>query len=209
MVPAEFVAHDHAYRMLKFRLCREQEIWLEPINIPQHADALGLSRTPVREALFRLMGEGIMELAEAGGYRLFRPNARQLAELYIWSRHLMLAVVSQLRESEVVHAIHGLVERAEAGAHGAALYGSLPVFRALADATGNSEMVRQVQNLGERMIVARLAEASHFNDIESEAKRLTKIADRRAKAGIKRKLSVYFERRLVKSDAISSTIFRL
>lgn len=46
------------------------------------AEELGISRTPVREALFRMEQEGILRVAKRGGFMIRMPQAGEIAELY-------------------------------------------------------------------------------------------------------------------------------
>lgn len=57
------------------------------------ADDLGLSTTPVREALSRLAGEGLLEDRRGQGYFVRLPGARDIADLYRLSlAHLLIAL---------------------------------------------------------------------------------------------------------------------
>src|ERR1700761_6503054 len=46
------------------------------------ADRLGVSRTPVREALLRLFAEGFLTRHAEGGFRVVTPSAQAMAHLY-------------------------------------------------------------------------------------------------------------------------------
>ena len=59
------------------------------IIILDEAKALGLSTTPVREALAWLGGEGLIERAPAGGYSGLRLDAAGLAGRYRLRRHCL------------------------------------------------------------------------------------------------------------------------
>ncbi|GAA3528986.1 GntR family transcriptional regulator [Amycolatopsis ultiminotia] len=57
------------------------------------AEALGVSRIPVREALSRLQSEGIVEHKSNTGYTVARFNSEDLAELYLMRRLLETELV--------------------------------------------------------------------------------------------------------------------
>lgn len=61
----------------------------KPIIILDEAEALGLSTTPVREALAWLGGEGLIERAPAGGYSGLKLDAAGLAGRYRLRRHCL------------------------------------------------------------------------------------------------------------------------
>lgn len=58
-----------------------------PIIIQDEAQALGLSTTPIREALAWLGGEGLIDRAPAGGYAGLRLDAASLAGRYRMRLH--------------------------------------------------------------------------------------------------------------------------
>jgi DNA-binding GntR family transcriptional regulator len=73
---------DNAYRALKSRLLLGEF----PLNVrlgeERLAAELGVSRTPIREALKRLHSEGLVEAAPEGGYLPFVPDVVIMRHLY-------------------------------------------------------------------------------------------------------------------------------
>lgn len=61
------------------------------------ADELGLSTTPVREALSRLTGEGVLEDRRGQGYFVRRLGAADIADLYRMSLALLLIALEPRR----------------------------------------------------------------------------------------------------------------
>lgn len=51
-------------------------------SVYQLADLLGVSRSPVREALLRLADAGLVEIARNRGFRVVLPTARDLEEIF-------------------------------------------------------------------------------------------------------------------------------
>ena len=63
------------------------------IAVNETADALGLSATPVREALARLAGEGLLEDRRGQGFFVRILSAADIADLYRLSlAHLLIAL---------------------------------------------------------------------------------------------------------------------
>ncbi len=72
---------------------------------------LGISRTPVREALMRLEQEGVLRKSAQGGFRLYQMNDQEVRELYqtraaiegqvarILAEHHTPAIIKQLKET--------------------------------------------------------------------------------------------------------------
>lgn len=73
---------DHAYDEVKRRLL----IGDFPLNVrlgeEKLAAALGVSRTPIREALLRLSGEGLVKRGDDGGFEPVAPDVAVIRHLY-------------------------------------------------------------------------------------------------------------------------------
>jgi DNA-binding GntR family transcriptional regulator len=79
---ARLPAVERAYREIKRRIL-ENEMPAGYQAVEQEvADLLGLSRTPTREALVRLAGEGLVELRPRHGMRVLPVSARDMREIY-------------------------------------------------------------------------------------------------------------------------------
>jgi len=81
----------------------------EPLTITELADDLGLSATPVREALSRLAGEGLIEDQRGRGYFARRLDVADLVELYSMRRLYLVDALSAAPRSE----LHDTVPAAE------------------------------------------------------------------------------------------------
>lgn len=53
------------------------------IEVQSLADSLGISRTPVREAVRQLVQEGLLEDSDDGRVRVYSPSPEDLADIYI------------------------------------------------------------------------------------------------------------------------------
>ncbi|NNG38614.1 GntR family transcriptional regulator [Flexivirga sp. ID2601S] len=51
-------------------------------SVPQMADLLGMSRSPVREGLLSLAGAGLIEFVPNRGFRAVRPSGHDIAEIF-------------------------------------------------------------------------------------------------------------------------------
>jgi DNA-binding GntR family transcriptional regulator len=75
-------AGSHAYAELKSAVLRGDLPLGVRLREEHLAERLGVSRTPVREALLRLHAEGFLTRHTAGGYRVLTPSAEVMGNLY-------------------------------------------------------------------------------------------------------------------------------
>jgi DNA-binding GntR family transcriptional regulator len=133
------------------------------------AEQLGISRTPIREALRRLTGEGLAEFLPNRGFRAASPGLDDvLRRLEV--RSLMepgiARLAAQRRTDADLAALQASIDRetaadARVDAHDA----SRDFHVALAHATGNRELVAVIEALwiveiGRRLLAARATSAS-------------------------------------------------
>ena len=153
-----------ALRVLRERL---QEGRLPPgarITAVDLADELGLSTTPVREALSRLAGEDVVEDRRGQGYFVRRLNAADIADLYRISLALLLIALDPRRprrpalEPERQPAIPGdPVSDVEAA------------FRTWIASGGSRLLVRDFRLVQVRLGPVRRAETALLGDLAAEA----------------------------------------
>jgi DNA-binding transcriptional regulator YhcF (GntR family) len=63
--------------------------WGEPLVVTALAEELGLSPTPVREALARLSGEGLIEHRPGRGYQALSPTVEDIVDFYEMHQRLV------------------------------------------------------------------------------------------------------------------------
>lgn len=129
------------------------------------ASSLGLSRTPIREALFRLHSEGLVDRHPEGGYRPQPPILSGIRELYEVRRGLELMAVNR-------PALHGIAHDHSILEHIRDEWGSLvedppdpdPGFvladeafhLGIAEAAGNLALVELLSHVNQRIRVVRM-----------------------------------------------------
>lgn len=139
----------------------------QALIIQDLAAELKLSPTPVREALARLAGEGLIEVRRGGGYQLWTADAVDLADLY--EAH-QCALLSSLR---ILVSEPGRRRSVQDGTDGApAVEATEAAFDALVRACGNRMLLAWRRRLAQRLTWARRAEALVFEDAEAEARSL-------------------------------------
>lgn len=91
---AREAAFARAYRMIRTTIERRTDSERR-LLVGDLTKVTGLSPTPVREALSRLVGEGLVEELRGGGYYVPRVSARDVMEFYTLARALALAALSE------------------------------------------------------------------------------------------------------------------
>ncbi|MGS2616722.1 GntR family transcriptional regulator [Micromonospora sp. LZ34] len=157
-------AAERAYRHLKRSILEQVYPGGQLVSEGEIAEATGVSRTPVREALLRLEAEGLVRLYPKRG-ALIRPvsareitdviEARRLVELHaaerVWPRRAALRaeLAARLAEMRAAHAAGDLT----------ALMAADRAFHAtVVDAAGNEILAELYQRLRDRQL--RMGEAS-------------------------------------------------
>lgn len=158
------------------------------------AQRLGVSRTPVRQALFRLQQDGHVEVATRNGWRVLPLDFDRYDQLYDVRMMLELATVQRLCEQPNSEALAKLkaiwlvdvtdrrlepqvVARLDEGFH-----------QALMQATANDELVRIFQDITERIRIIRRLDFTKPERIQQtydeHAQILRTILEQRAEAAM-------------------------
>jgi DNA-binding GntR family transcriptional regulator len=154
--------------------------WLVPgtlYSAYRLADDLGVSRSPVREALLRLAETGMVVLERNRGFRVHRPAPREIAEVFHLRLLLEVPVVERVASAPPPGLVDALYEELEAMAE-AADAGDEGVFMAhdqllhdlVLSAGGNRRLAASIAHLRE---VTRLLGASTVG----QSRDLAAIAD--------------------------------
>lgn len=189
------------YRSLKEDYAAGEFLPGRRLDVQEIADRYRSSKTPAREALCRLMGEGLIEPHPDGGLRLSHYSGERLIQLYAWNMSLLMGLVHEVRLSALRRAIAGgtpqILQPTPVGITRAV--GSL--FLSLAAATGNEFAILSVRNLNERLHYVRIAEVQDLGDAEKEVRTLTNLSVADLQKSMRRRLETYHVRRIDRQKA--------
>lgn len=133
------------------------------------ADELRLSTTPVREALSRLAGEGLVEDRRGQGYFVRLLSAADIADLYRMSlAHLLIAHEPRRTARTIGAASHPTAEAVER----APVSAIEELFRRWVLLTGSRMLVSAFRVLQVQLGPVRRLEARALSDLSGEAARL-------------------------------------
>lgn len=196
MSAADPITQERVYRALKADYLAGLFHAGEKLEIQDIADRHGASKTPVREAACRLMGEGLVEPDSAGGFRVTLATPPALIHLYAWNTHLLLGLAQRLKKSVLSQTLDRF---SHAG------FGSTPVeiatltgsiFLAFAEATGNLEAIATIAQINERLFYPRVSGAAKVQEAARELRTMTNSAVTDVHKSVHRRIESYHERRI-------------
>jgi DNA-binding GntR family transcriptional regulator len=174
---AELSRADVAYHAIKGRLLQGEFPLLARLGEERLAQEIGVSRTPVREALKRLHIEELLERHPDGGYRPVVPDVTVMRHLYEVRAGLELLALERPGRLGVKHdptVLEPLRDRWARLASGA-LPAPDPSFVlmdesfhvTLASAAGNGVLVEQLEHVNQRIRVVRMFDFLSAERIEA------------------------------------------
>jgi hypothetical protein len=185
-----------ALQVLRERLRDGRFLPGERIRVVMVAEEIHLSPTPVREALARLAGEGLVEDRRGDGYFAWALSAAEIADLYRLNlAHLEVALDPRRpragawdRETPPQADPVSVVERL--------------FFRWVVEAGGRS-IAASYQSVMLKLGPARRKEPLLFSDLGEEAANLTALDAGADPARRRRQLGVFHARRVAAADRIA------
>lgn len=177
-------AYLQAYKAIRQAL--RQRLWPEGqhVSVARCAEACSYSPTPVREAMARLAGEGLLDERRGLGYFVPRLGPVELSELYTVTQGIAISLVNE----PVVHP--GTIARADGGFQ----LDSGAILLALAGQRANSLLCLIAANLDARLAPVRQAEATMF-DLAAEAIQFLALLEKPDHRPLQRFVNSYYNRR--------------
>lgn len=188
---------EPTYEAIKRRLMAGEWATGARIEAARLAEELGVSMTPVRDSLFRLSGERMVDFTPGEGFhvhRLTETEFRDLLELHLILQLAALATAPN-RLATPVSADQPYPDRIA------------DLFLAIADRSSNSEIVASIAAIGDRLQFSRHFDAAILGDVEAEYRLLeAAIVDAAPQTEMRRLLLAYHERRAREATAYARTL---
>jgi len=138
-----------------------------PVIVQDEAERLRLSTTPVREALARLSGEGLVERAASGGYVAMRLDAGSIGDRFaLQGEHLAFAIRLNAR------ALGGRLPAPVLPSRDAPGTTVRHLFSVVVCSAGNTVLWEIWDRIERQLEVVRRLEPPLFRDLSEEAERL-------------------------------------
>jgi DNA-binding GntR family transcriptional regulator len=175
---------DRAYASLRERILSGELAHHAKLRQEDLAAELGVSRTPVREALGRLAADGLVELLPNRGARVADVSPEDIRSSYqarLVIEPAAAALAAERRDLQAVAAMRAAIDahRDAIGDVQAAFNANRDFHVALVAASGNSFLLRFVEHLWARRLGFRIYEAQRESSelIASDAEQHEAIAD--------------------------------
>lgn len=180
---------DRAYDFVKNHLLTDPQAQGTFINEQEVADQLGVSRTPIREALLMLAAQELVELVPKRGAYVARMSGRELTELIeargVIERHAATFACRPEPVAEMRDALAAQHLLRAAGQAGEFIEADTRFHTALVRSTGNAILTRTYEGLRERQTRAgRIALANVPGRQESVLHEHTAIVDALARQDV-------------------------
>ncbi|WP_150291078.1 GntR family transcriptional regulator [Sphingobium estronivorans] len=172
------------------------------IDLQDLANRYHSSKTPVREAAFVLVGEGLFMHHSDGGFLVPILEPTELIELLDWHMQLLIAVLTTLKESAVRRALQPYsILPSETSAVSIALRAA-EIFSSLAEATGNRQATHEVRRLNERLHYSRIAETAETTSAKKELAIFASMEVGNFHKATRRRIEAYHMRKIYRQHQI-------
>lgn len=204
-MPHEAPSSDFLYDQVKARLLAGEMPRKERIDLQTLADRYRVSVTPIREMMFRLTGERLVEPFDFGGFQPKSPDASELQQLYAWNGQHLLAAAHLLPDPVMRQVLTPYAATLQADrADPVAVIERVSL--AIGAATGNVEFVAHIANANDRLHRSRRAEALLFADLPRELRSIIKINGFDVRNNVRRRLTAYHRRRVEAAPQIAALV---
>jgi DNA-binding GntR family transcriptional regulator len=149
---------EPTYEAIKRRLVTGEWASGTRIEATRLADDLGVSVTPVRDSLYRLNGERMVDFMPGEGFHVHRLAETEFRDLLEMHLILLLAALATAKK--------GLATPVPADQAGTDRIADL--FLAIAERSANSEIVASIAAMGDRLQLSRQFDAMILPDVEAE-----------------------------------------
>jgi DNA-binding GntR family transcriptional regulator len=166
---------EQTYEVLKNRILTRQVVPGEKISVEEVAHGLGVSRTPVTDALKRLASDGLVEIMPRRGTFVSEVTTRDVAEMFdirlLIETHAAEMILQNGKIESFLHSIEEptrVMSRAtvddDYGDYEAFIEGDRQMHLALVKATDNHKLLEMYTDLNVHMHVAR---AHYLRSVEN------------------------------------------
>jgi DNA-binding GntR family transcriptional regulator len=202
------VTQDRIYRGLKTDYLAGLFQSGERLDLQAISDRHRASKTPVREAIHKLMGERLVEPDPQGGFRVALPSAKHLIQIYAWNAHLLVGMVQGIKASHLSLLLDRLggLESVDDPLRIASR--TAAIFLAIAEASGNGEAIMAIAQINDRLLCVRIAgvdtSQKGMTDALRELRTMTNVHVNDINKSLRRRIEAYHDRRIDRQRAMGT-----
>lgn len=188
---------EPTYEAIKRRLLTGEWSSGTRIEAARLADELGVSLTPVRDSLYRLNGERMVDFTPGEGFHVHRLSETEFRDLLELHLILLLAALATAPKGPTasVASDQPYPDRIA------------DLFLAIAERSANSEIVASIAAIGDRLQLSRHFDGMILADVEDEFRAIeAAVADAEPQAKVRNLLLGYHERRAHEAAAYARTL---
>lgn len=188
---------EPTYEAIKRRLMAGEWASGTRIEAARLADDLGVSVTPVRDSLYRLNGERMVDFMPGEGFHVHRLTETEFRDLLELHLILLLAALATAPTGSAtsVPADQPYPDRVA------------DLFLAIAERSSNSEIVASIAAIGDRLQLSRHFDAQILGEVEAEYRLIqAAVADAETQAHVRNLLLGYHERRAHEAARYARTL---
>ncbi len=188
---------EPTYEALKRRLMIGEWAAGTRIEAARLADDLGVSVTPVRDSLYRLNGERMVDFMPGEGFHVHRLSETEFRDLLELHLILLLAALATAPKASAasVPTDQPYPDRVA------------DLFLAIAERSANAEIVVSIAAIGDRLQLSRHFDAAILADVDEEYDAIANaVADAEPQAQVRNLLLGYHERRAHEAASYARTL---
>jgi len=194
-VSPEAVTAERIYLDFKEEMLRGRYLPGIALNVQAIADEHGMSISPVRDGLQRMIGERLIAARAGGGFECPGLSEDAARDLYLWHEKLVRWAIGGRRGAVGHIDLLGEIMRLDPDDQVAIASVTAELFYRIGEASGSIEHMLAVRSAGERLHILRLHETPLENR-KGELKRLAVLAKNGQFAPLRRVISIYHRRRI-------------
>lgn len=176
----EAVITERVYHAVKARLLSGSFAPGVRLEVKAIAEDQGISITPVRDAIHRLVGERLLDIQAHGGFQVPMISEPLLRDLYAWNSQLALLAIG-LEHAPRPNMLSAISKQTTNGASAEDIVAAAAsVFDWIADRSRNREHRAAVSLANDRLHLARLAEVRLIAEARRELRHLARLVESRA-----------------------------
>ena len=184
---------DRVYVALKAHIASGRFTPGDRLDFVALAEALQVSITPVRDALYRLMGEGLMVAGQPDGFAMPDMLEAELRDLYAWTRGLLLLALRRAPPERTGWQRTDALPVADPDEPAVTI---ATLFTFIAKQAGNAEHLNAVRRANDRLGPVRSIEIGIVEDAAGDTSAIQAAIRSGSGAFIRSQIIAYHRKRL-------------